>query len=165
MTHTARISTLARRWYTVMKSDLEGVNSFFPEMPEVVIKDIFYGDQDKIPRTPAICIEPGTKRRTWPPLPTLQSQNDFEIHFLIYHVRMDASTQEAKMQADLLGDLIEEYINISHTRLKDADDNDLLIHGHVVESDPGYINRGTSRWHATNITWRGLSKTLITVAG
>lgn len=163
MTLTARSSTIAQRFYTIMKAELELVQ--FALHPELTIQQVYYGDQDKVPVTPVICVEAGDKRREWPPRPTLMSENVLECHFIVYHTRMDTSTQEAKIQADLLGDLIEEYINIQHTRLKDANGDDLVIHGHVVDNDPGYINRGTSRWHASHLLWRGISKTRITEAG
>jgi hypothetical protein len=93
------------------------------------------------------------------------TQNDFEIHFLIYHARLDQSGEDVKYIADQLGDAVEEFINVNHTRLKDALGNDLLIHGHVVSNDPGYITRGSTNWHASHLTWRGISKTQLTVAG
>jgi hypothetical protein len=163
MTHTARTSVIAHRFYTIFAEEVVGNEALFAPLPTIM--DVYYGDQNKIPRAPAICIEPGAKGREWPPKPNLMTQNDFEIHFLIYHARLDQSIQDAKYQADLLGELVEEYINIQHTRLQDADGNDLIIHGHVVGNDPGYINRGASQWHATHLTWRGISKTQLTVAG
>lgn len=164
MTLTARTSTIASRFYRIFKDSVEGNEALFgSEVP--TIQAVYYGDQDKVPVSPAICIEPGVKNRQWPATPTLMTQNTFEIHFLLYHVRMDSSNEETKQAADLLADLVEEYLNIQHVRLKDADGNDLVIHGHVVNNDPGYITRGTSRWHASHLTWRGLSKTQLTVAG
>lgn len=162
MTHTARASTLALRWKTIFEANLKG-NEDFNQPP---ILDVFYGDQNKIPRTPAICVEPGEKARSWPPLPTLRSENDLEVHFLVYYAAVTGS-EELKFTADLLGEKLEEYIHANHLTLADADGNPLVIHGNVVNVTPRYVRRNGNNtlFHASHLTWRAITKTQLAVAG
>lgn len=162
MTLTARATTLALRWKAVLLQDIKDNEDF--NSPPVL--DIFYGDQNKIPRSPAICVEPGDKTRSWPPKPSLRTENDLSVHFFVYYAAVTGS-EELKLTADLLGEKLEEYIHENHLTLADADGNPLIIHGHVVVNEPRYIMRNSNRtlFHASHLTWRAITKTQLTVAG
>jgi hypothetical protein len=168
MTHTARVSVVAQRWKALFEQDIKGNEAYGIEVDDAVtpVQDIFYGDQLKIPRFPAICIETGTKLRTWPPLPSLRSENTLEVTFFCYWAYLTGS-EELKLKTDQLGEAVEEYMNINHLTLNDASGVPLVIHGHVVENEPGYAvrNNNTNQIHASRLLWRAITKTQLTVAG
>lgn len=158
---TARVSVIAKRFETLFKEDIVENELFF----DPTVKAVYYGDQTKVPYLPSICIEPGIKRREWPPRPTLQTENTIEVTFLIYHAKVSDGSEAAKYATDRLGEAVEEYVNINHHILLDASGNPLVIHGSVVEHEPGYSYKEQSYFNASRVLWRGLSKTMLTVAG
>lgn len=161
MTHTARLTVIAQRFVELFTAKVGDETFFNPPL-----QDVYYGDQIKIPRSPTLCVEPAQKVRTWPPTPTLMSENTFEINFFIYHARVDG-TQVVKLESDQFGEAVEEFINMNHVNLADSGGNQIIIHGNVVESEPGYSFRNTGRdlYHSTRLLWRGISKTRLLVAG
>jgi hypothetical protein len=159
MTHTARATVVAQRIQTLLSEKVADVTFFDPP-----IRAVYYGDQDKIPYSPTLCVEAGIKRRSWPPVPTLRTENNLEVTVITYHARI-GDGQQTRLEADRLSEAVEEFLNIYHYRLLDASGSDLVIHGHVVENEPGYVRRGNTLFHAARLTWRGITKTQITVAG
>jgi len=164
MTHTARTTVVAQRWKAIFEESLKG-NEDFVAAPVGPIQDVFYGDQVKIPRYPAVCVEPGQKSRSWPPVPSLRTENTLEVHIFIYWAQL-AGSEELKLTTDRLGEDVEEYMNINHLTLNDSSGSPLVIHGHVVENEPNYATRNNRDLvHATRLLWRAITKTQLTVAG
>ena len=159
MTHTARTSVVAKRLQALLQV-LVNDESFYP----LPIQNVYYGDQERIPAVPCIAVEPSNRTRTWPPKPNLRTENTFEIDILIYHSGADKTSETVKYEVDVLGELVEEYIN-SFTTLPDANGDPLIIHGYVVINEPGYYRRMGSLYHGTRLQWRGISQTQIIVAG
>lgn len=168
MTHTARVTVIASRWKDIFEESIKDNEDFGIPTDEgiLTVKDIFYGDQMKIPRFPAICIEPGQKSRLWPPQPSLRTENTLEVHIFVYWAQLTGS-EELKLKTDQLGEDLEEFMNSSvHLPLKDSSGSPLVIHGHVVENEPSYAARNNNTLvHASRLLWRAITKTQLTVAG
>jgi hypothetical protein len=121
--------------------------------------DVWYGDQNLIPQTPALVVEPGTKRRE---LSAAQdhTSNQIDTYFLIYHSPV-SEMQNARRETIAVAEALERYLHRNHLRLFDAavPANQLTIHGHNVELDPGYQFKGNTLYNAVQMTWRSITKT------
>lgn len=117
------------------------------------LKDIWYGDQDLIPRLPAACVEPGPKIRTLNG--SLQmSENELAVFIMVYHGQV-ADTQVTKQVCDEQAERIEALLHTDKTL------GGLVVFGFCRELEPGYAERGRTLMYSTRITWQGLSKTMI----
>lgn len=160
MALTALATKVALRQKELLVAKIDDTDFFDP-----AIQVVFYGDQVKIPKVPCVCIEPGIKERTWPPTPSLMTENRIETNIFIYHLNVNQGTEAVKLETDQLAEAIEEFFNINHLKMADADGNQMIIHGYVVQNEPGYTVRGDTLYHAARLLWRGITKTQLTVAG
>lgn len=108
------------------------------------VKDVFFGDQERIPRTPAICVEPGDKKREYNGAPR-RTQVDFTVYVIVYHYRIK-DTQSIREENDLLSEAIETQIHM-----------DCRLGGYVVNSlvtsvESGYQVKGNSLFRASRLT-------------
>ena len=99
------------------------------------VKDIFWGDQRKIPRNPAICIETGAKSRELQGAPRL-TEVIMEVYLIVYHNALEAGTNDQRRKNDLLSEQIEAEIN-SH-----EDFDGIVIHAYCTGVEPGYRRIG-----------------------
>lgn len=108
------------------------------------IKDVFYGDQNNIPRNPAVCIDPGEKRRelNGAPRRTMVTMTNYII---VYHNEVK-SMQDVRLGSDDLGEKIEDLI---HT---DATLGDLVIDSMVTGIESGYLQRNRALFRASRLT-------------
>lgn len=119
----------------------------------LLFEDVWYGDQNMIPRTPAAAVEPGSKTRAWSGTSS-QSENRFSIDVIIFHSRLEdvnLTRKEALEQAEQVEELLH---------------SDLTMGGLVIDSlctavEPGYAERGNLLLQATSVTWEGRSKTRV----
>lgn len=120
------------------------------------VKDIFFGDQERIPRTPAVCVEPGEKRREYNGAPR-RTQVDLTVYLIVYHYRIK-DTQSIREENDLLAEAIETLI---HT--------DCRLGGYVVNSlvtsvESGYQVKGNSLFRASRLTVEARSQVQLPLA-
>lgn len=158
---TARVSVVAKRIQTLLADKVDDPTFFTP-----AITRVYYGDQDKLPAVPAVCIEPISKVRSWPPTPSDVTQNTLSVAIYIYHASQDPTSgpEETRYIVDRLAETIEEFLNVNHRQLRDANGNDLVIYSYVVENESGYTYRKGSTYRTARLTWRGLTKTRLTLA-
>lgn len=117
--------------------------------PTLQAADVYYGDQDKIPRVPSVCVEPSSKNRT------LQAnqyvmQNEMLVHILLYHSADEV--QRARKQADELGEAIESLLH------SDPQMSGTLVYGFCPTFESGYKYRGTTLYRSVLITYNGTTK-------
>lgn len=117
------------------------------------IQDVYYGDQDRLPRTPAVCVESGTKRRDLEGTP-FYTRVSLPVMIMIYHSKIQDEQQNRKA-ADQLAEDIEAYLHA------DKQMGGTVIYGMVTEVDPGYAHRGGALLRAVRMTWEGTSKVQI----
>lgn len=157
--HTSRTSTLADRVVTLLEAKIGDISFSDP-----AIAGVSYGDQEKIPLVPWICVEPANKTRSWPPTPSDVTEIVHEILIYIYHANLTDGVEQSRREVDRLGEAVEELFNISHRHLRDVNGNDMVIYGYVVNNEAGLAARGNTRFRAARLTWRGLCKLRLTLA-
>lgn len=156
---TGRNSVAAVRIYDLLKQFVGDTN--FSNPP---IRGISYGDQNKVPESPWICVEAGTKRRDWPPTATDVTEISLEVMIMIYHTDADLGNEAVRLQADQLSEAVEEYLNVNHRQLLDANGDALVIYSYVVQNESGYKQMGNALYKSARLTWRGRSKLRLTLA-
>lgn len=144
---TARSEVVAVRFFRIIRA----------HMYTLGFQSVWFGDQNLIPKTPTVCVEPGTKRRE---LYASQdhTENNIDTYFLIYHSPI-SEMQQARRDNIRLAESLERYLHMNHLRLYDASGRQLTVHGSCVELDPGYATKANTLYHTTQITWRSLTKT------
>lgn len=108
------------------------------------IVDVFYGDQERIPRTPAACFEAGEKTRQLNGAPRRVMTN-LTIYCLIYHNPIK-SMQAVREEDDQLAEAIEAKIH-----------EDPTFEGQVIDSlvtsiESGYQVKANSMFRASRLT-------------
>lgn len=114
------------------------------------LADVWYGDQNRIPRTPAACIDPGEKRRTLNGAPR-RTQVDMIVYILVYHNPVTSVETIAKT-TDGLTESIEEKIHL------DATMGGLLIDSMVSTVEYGYQTRNNTLYRVSRLTVEGRSQ-------
>lgn len=114
------------------------------EDPALALKGVAYGDQQKIPFTPFVCVEPGVVRRVLNGAPR-RVMVTIDTHILTYHGAV-RSTSENFKGADDTTDAIMQLVHA------DAKLGGMCIDSLVREIEPGYQRRGTSLFRATMLT-------------
>lgn len=118
--------------------------------------DIFFGDQDRIPRTPAVCIEPGEKNRELQGAPNM-TLNTFDVFVLIYHNKMQ-EIQLTRRECDQLAYEVELRL---HQNLQLGG---IISHGFCVSNESGYTYKQNTLYRTARLTYRATSKTSLPVA-
>jgi hypothetical protein len=118
------------------------------------IQDIWYGDQDRIPRSPAVCIETGEKTRelNGAPRRTLVS---LPIYLLVYHNALEAGANDQRLKNDTLAEAIETELH-NHEDL-----GGLVVHSYCTALEPGYQRKRDALWQVTNITFVATSQVML----
>lgn len=117
------------------------------------VQDVFYGDQQQIPRTPAICVEPDGKKRTIDGVPR-RSANEFSLYVLLYVSAVTDSQSNARQALDL-AEQVEDFLH------KDPTLGGLLVHSFCSELEPGYRQRKDTLFRACRIKFEGINKTVL----
>jgi hypothetical protein len=128
----------------------------------VAAQDVFYGDQDRIPRTPAICVEPNDKSRTLAGVPNM-TENIFEIYLMIYHNKVQ-SNETTRLEVDQLAYAVELFLH-QDLQLTNGDAADpYMIHGFVRSNESGYTYKAGTLYRTARLTWYGKNKTSLPFA-
>jgi hypothetical protein len=117
------------------------------------LEDVFYGDQQRIPRTPAACVESGEKRRALKGAPRM-TLVDITTYVIVYHYKLK-SVQEIREDNDLLAEAIETLVH-----------SDCKLGGYVIDSmvtsvESGYQMKGNSLFRASRLTIEARSQVLL----
>lgn len=115
------------------------------------LTDVFFGDQDLIPRSPAACVEPGTKERDLQGA-NRRTENTFTIYILVYHSEV-RSPQSNRRDADVLAEAIETLLH------QDATLSGLVRHCYVVKVESGYARKQNGVMRSSRITFEASNMT------
>jgi hypothetical protein len=144
---------------TSLTDKLSDLTTYFIALLEAAktdlgILDVFYNDQDRIPRNPAVCVEPGSLTRELRGLPRM-GRVELTITFIIYH-NMVMDKQDAEMTNTLLAEAVELAVN------QDPKLGGLVIDGMVTRVEHGYMakNRG-SVYRASLLTYVATSQVML----
>jgi hypothetical protein len=121
------------------------------------VQDVWYGDQKKLPKTPALCVEPGTKERQLVGAPR-QAQVILKVYVIAYSTSV-RDEQVNRLEADEIAEGVE---NLLHS---DAQMGGLVVHSMVTAFESGYVVRGAGLVRACRVTFSMLSKTLLPYTG
>lgn len=131
------------------------MNKFDTDKQLFNLEDVFYGDQNQIPRTPALCLEPDGKRRVIEGVGgSGRVLNTMGLYVLLYISKVQ-DTQVSARDALVLAESIEAYMH------QDKSSGGLLVHGYCTEVEPGYRTRGDTRFRACRIKFEGINKTVL----
>lgn len=156
---TGRGSVIANRQVALLTSLIDDTNFSTP-----AITGVMYGDQDKIPSSPFVCVEPSDKVREWPPTPTDMTEIVLETYIYIYHANLVGGNQQTRLECDQVAEAVEEYFNVNHRQLRNAAGDDLVIYGYVVRNESGQTPKQGKMIRTSRLTWRGRSKLRLTQA-
>ena len=106
--------------------------------------DVYYGDQNNIPRCPSVCIDPGEKRRESNGAPR-RVMTTMTNYIIVYHNQV-ASMQEVREDSDKLGEKVEALIHA------DATLGGIVIDSMVTGIESGYLQRDRSLFRASRLT-------------
>ena len=108
------------------------------------ISDVYYGDQEKIPRVPTACVDTGAKRRELNGAPR-RTQVDMETYVMIYTGAV-ASQSANREQDDQVAEAVEDLIH------QDATMGGLVIDSLVSNIEYGYAVRSNSLFRTARLT-------------
>lgn len=103
------------------------------------LKDVWFGDQDRYPRTPAVAVEPGPKKRTYNGV-SRRYEVDSETYILACVERIQ-DTQTNLRQVLTLSEAIEDTLHADTTLSTVNSGQPLIIDSYVSQTDPGYVTR------------------------
>ena len=119
-------------------------------------EDVFYGDQDLIPRNPAAAIEPVSVAREISGVATGgMVKVNLSFYLFVYHTTIQSpqkTRQECDAQAELVQRLLHDDLTMSGR----------VIHGFCTNCESGVAQRAGAMFRAHRITWEGISKERLT---
>jgi hypothetical protein len=115
------------------------------------LQDVWYGDQDLMPHTPALCVTPGVTKREFRGA-TFRTLNTIETYVLVYWGKI-TDIQQNLHNAQHLADQVVFTVH-----------SDLKLGGLVTavlctESDPGLINKAGVWMMGARLTFESISTT------
>jgi len=151
--YTSDISVIAQ----LLVAKIDAAKATF----RVPVVDVFYGDQDRIPATPSVCVEPGDKTRQLDGAPSM-TQNEFEIYILVYHNKVQEN-QLTRLECDQIAYDIEMLVH-QDLQLTNGGVTPNVIHGFVRNNESGYTYKRETLYRSARLTWYGKNKTSLPVA-
>lgn len=113
--------------------------------------DIYYGDQEKFPRTPSICVDPGNRRRDLQGV-SYRTDNNFTLYIYVYHAKVQ-DNQLTRKEAQQISEAIETLLH------QDPQLGGNVIHGFCSLNESGYVYRQNTMYRTNRITFEPYSKT------
>ncbi len=131
------------------------VDKFEANKNALGVKNVYYGDQNRIPHIPSITVEGGDKDREYTQT-GLQTTVSLPVYIYVYHSGI-RDLQITKKANDELSEAVEALLH------QDVNLGGLVINGLVVNIEPGYANRGKEIFVVHRLTWQGIAKVRIGV--
>lgn len=120
---------------------------------ELGLRDVWYGDDDHIPETPAVLVTPGPKNREISATSHV-TMTTFNFSLTLFHSRFTdprITRQECDEKAEQLEEILHE------NRYLDGN----LLHSYVSSMEFGVASRGNVLMKATRLSWVANSRTRI----
>jgi hypothetical protein len=117
------------------------------------LQDVWYGDQEMVPRTPAVAVEPGSKARVIAGT-SRSTENRLTVYLMVYVAKIQ-DVQATRKTTDQIAEAIEVHLHNDPTL------GGLVIFSMVSSVESGYAIRGGTLMRSARMTWEGLSKTRI----
>lgn len=115
------------------------------------LQDVWYGDQELLPHTPAACVIPGNKRREFAGA-SYRTMNTFETYVLIYYGKIQ-DIQANLHASTAIADSVETLVH-----------SDLTLGGNVIsvictQDEPGMVTKSGVLMVGARLTFESQSKT------
>jgi hypothetical protein len=134
----------------VAKIDLAKANFRIP------VELVFYGDQDRIPKTPAICVDPSDLSREISGAPDMTT-NDMLLYIMIYHNKaQDNST--TRREVDMIAYDVTQLIH-ADLQLTTGGPTPNMIHNYVRAYESGYTYKRDTLYRSGRLSYFGRNKT------
>jgi hypothetical protein len=114
-------------------------------------QDIYYGDQEKFPRSPSICVDPGNRARQLQGV-SYRTDNNFTIYILVYHAKLQ-DNELTRKESQQISEAIETLLH------SDPQLGGNVIHGFCSLNESGYVYRQNTMYRTNRITFEPYSKT------
>jgi hypothetical protein len=124
--------------------------------PILGLRDVFYGDQERIPRNPAICIETSDTVRELNGAPRRVAVR-MTIYLMVYHNSLKAGAAGQREQNDQLA--VDLQTELHKDINKDL--GGLIIHGFCTQAESGWQQKENALWQATRITYEAQSQVML----
>jgi len=111
---------------------------------------IFYGDQERIPVSPAVCVEPNNKASELYGAGRM-TQVKLTLFILVYHSEIRNITTN-RLESDQLAEAICTLVNA------DATFFGMAIHCYVTDVTSGYSTKANTTMRASRITWEATTQ-------
>lgn len=122
--------------------------------------EVYYGDQNRVAVTPALCVESGETTRVLAGVPN-RVENTHTVYIILYYSPVD-EVQATKLASEQLAETVAAFLDTNVT-LDLGGDGGIVIHGFVRSIDPGYRyrNQGKTLMNTVRLTWAGTTKTIL----
>ena len=130
--------------YALLTAAVSGVTVSSPD-------DIYYGDQDKFPRSPSICVEPGTLDRELMGV-SFRTNNTITFFVFVYHARVQ-DNQATRKEAQQISEVVTTLLN------NDPQLGGNAIHSYTSTNESGYVYRKETMYRTNRITFQVFTKT------
>ncbi len=126
------------------------------------LKDVFFGQTDLFPETPALSIEPNLQETTRSGAPQ-KMHHEFSVYLMVYHSPLRAKEVSAR---ELLAysETIRDFVHSGSTTRLLGDysaSQNLLLDGYISRMEPGFTVRQNSMVRTARLTFFGISETLM----
>lgn len=119
----------------------------------VNVEDVYLGDQERVPRTPCLTVEPGTHSRDYNGAPRRVAVS-FEAYIMVYVQKIQDSAANVKLLLATVK-LVEQVLHADNTLGK------RVISSYVAEVEPGYATRDKTLMRAARLTFRAASQKML----
>jgi hypothetical protein len=111
---------------------------------------VYYGDQDRIPTTPAACVEPGDKDRELNGMPR-RTEVEMTVYVILYLYNLK-SPEEIREDVDTIGEAVESLLH-TDAQLRGVGGEPTVIDSMVRRVESGYQQKRNSLFRATRLTF------------
>lgn len=147
--------------YTVTNLLYQKIDGAKATLLPLAVAAVYYGDQDIVPVTPAVCIEPGSRTRTLQGAPNM-TLNEFEVYILVYHAKVQDDMTTRK-EVDQVAYSLEKLIH-QDLQLKNGGATPNMIHGFVRSHESGIKYMQNTLYRSARLTYYGQNKTSLPTA-
>lgn len=144
MAYTDKLSVVSERLFEKLEQNKDDLGLY----------TVLYGDQERLPGYPAVCVEPDNKDRdlNGNPRRTLVT---LRVFIILYHGAID-SPQVNRRVADQKAEAVEAMIHEDPALT--VNNEDLVIHGMVTRMESGYVRKENTLVRASRLTYEANSQ-------
>ncbi len=121
------------------------------------IIDVWFGDQDRIPRTPAVAVEPGETSRELNGAPR-RVEEQHTVYLLIYHNKVQSGSQ-SRLEAQQFAEVVEDFLHNDPTL------GGLVIHSFATANESGFSSRKGTTLVTNRVTFTATSQRQLPMGG